>query len=56
MTKNQILKSVDVAKRRILAERDKLRDLTDELDQIADDCDEAVEDLTRATDAMSRLL
>ena len=55
-TKKQILQRIQQAKRRIAAERDKLRDLLGELDQIADDCDEAADDLERAADAMSRLL
>lgn len=55
-TKKQIIRQINFAKRRIAAERDKLRDLRGELDQIIDDSYEAADDLTRAADALSRLL
>ena len=56
MKNSDMMKKIDACKKRIAAERDKLRDLIDDAVAVKESCDEAVEDLERATDALSRYL
>lgn len=47
-TSKSLLKQLNACKRRIAAERDKIRELIEEYESIADDCAEAAEDIERA--------
>ncbi len=49
-------RQIEACKKRIAAERDKLRELIDETDSIAGCCDDAIESLDYAADALSQYL
>jgi predicted nucleic acid-binding Zn-ribbon protein len=55
-TAASLSRQIDACKRRIAAERDKLRELLDEANAIAEDCDEAIHDLEHAVDTLSKYL
>lgn len=49
-------RQLKTAMQHVAAERDKLRDLSDELDALLEDTGEAMEHLENAADALSRLV
>ena len=56
MKEKQLVKSIEASKKRIAAERDKLRSLTEEVDDLEESCNKALDDLESAVESLSELV